>query len=76
MIAGTQGPKMIDVSPMNAAEAVLKPALDAGYGPKPALKWREDTVSYDQLMDRVMRAAGVVRAHGVAPEQRDLWRGG
>ena len=70
MTAGTQGPKMIDVSPMNAAEAVLKPALDAGYGPKPALKWREETVSYDQLMDRVMRAAGVVRTHGVEPEQR------
>jgi len=61
---------MAQPQPMNAADAVLKPALEAGYGAKPALKWREETVSYDQLAERVMRAAVVIRAQGVEPEQR------
>ncbi|MGH7003838.1 MAG: AMP-binding protein, partial [Alphaproteobacteria bacterium] len=61
---------MHDPQPMNAAEAVLKPALEAGYGTKPALKWREETFSYGELGDWVMRAAGLIRGHGVEPEQR------
>ena len=56
--------------PMNAADAVLQPALEAGYGAKPALKWRDETVSYDQLAERTLRAAAVIRAEGVEPEQR------
>ncbi|MCW5773406.1 MAG: AMP-binding protein, partial [Rhodospirillaceae bacterium] len=55
---------------LNAAAEVLQPALDAGFGAKPALKWRDEIVSYDRLRDRVMRAAAVIRAHGVEPEQR------
>lgn len=55
---------------MNAAAAVLQPALDAGHGDKPALKWRDETVSYARLHDHVARAAAVIRAHGVEPEQR------
>ena len=55
---------------MNAAEAVLRPALAAGHARKAALKWREDTVSYEQLHERVLRAAAVIRAHAVETEQR------
>lgn len=55
---------------MNAAEAVLRPALAAGHARKPALKWRDETVSYERLYDRVLRAAAVVKTHGVEPEQR------
>ena len=55
---------------MNAAEAVLRPALAAGHARKPALKWRDQTISYERLHDRVLRAASVVKAHGVEPEQR------
>src|SRR5690348_5077964 len=55
---------------MNAAEAVLRPALAAGNARKPALKWRDTTLSYEELYDRVLRAAAVVQGHGVEPEQR------
>jgi benzoate-CoA ligase len=55
---------------MNAAEAVLRPALAAGHARKIALRWREQTVGYEQLLDRVLRAAAAIRAHGVEPEQR------
>src|SRR5262245_37207849 len=56
--------------PMNAAEAVLRPALAAGHADEPALKWREETVGYAQLYERVLRAAAVIRAQGIEPEQR------
>jgi benzoate-CoA ligase family protein len=55
---------------LNAAEAVLAPALAAGGERDAALRWRETAVSYGTLADRVLRAAAVVRAHGVEPEQR------
>jgi benzoate-CoA ligase len=55
---------------MNAAEAVLQPARDAGHGARAALRWRDETVTYDELRERVLRAAGVIRAHDVEPEQR------
>lgn len=55
---------------MNAAEAVLRPALAAGHARKAALKWRSETVSYERLQDRVARAAAAIHAHGVEPEQR------
>lgn len=55
---------------MNAAEAVLRPALAAGHARKIALKWRNEAVSYERLHDGVLRAAAVIREHGVEPEQR------
>jgi benzoate-CoA ligase len=55
---------------MNAAEAVLRPALAAGHARKAALKWRGETVSYEQVYERALRAAAVVKAHGIEPEQR------
>lgn len=55
---------------MNAAEAVLRPALAAGHARKAALKWRDQTISYEQLYERVLRAAALLRAQGVEPEQR------
>lgn len=55
---------------MNAAEAVLRPALAAGHARKTALKWRDEAISYERLHDRVLRAGAVIEAQGVAPEQR------
>jgi 3-hydroxybenzoate/4-hydroxybenzoate---CoA ligase len=55
---------------MNAAEAVLRPALAAGHARKAALKWRDQTISYEQLHERVLCAAAMLRAQGVEPEQR------
>jgi benzoate-CoA ligase len=55
---------------VNAAEAVLRPALAAGHARKAALKWREETIVYEELYERMLRAAAVIKAHGVEAEQR------
>ena len=57
---------------MNAAEAVLGPALAMGRGAAPAILWRDRTYSYDQVQERVNRAGNALRALGVAPEDRVL----
>jgi benzoate-CoA ligase family protein len=57
---------------MNAAEAVLGPALAAGRGGAPALLWRDRTYTYNQVQAQVNRAGQALRAQGVEPENRVL----
>jgi benzoate-CoA ligase len=57
---------------MNAAEAVLAPALALGRGGAPAILWRDRTYTYDQVAAGVNRAGNALRALGVEPENRVL----
>lgn len=57
---------------MNAAEAVLAPALDKGYGPRPALIFRDQAISYEAVLTGINRAGNALRALGVEPEDRVL----
>ena len=55
---------------MNAADAVLMPAIDRGLGQRAALIWRDRVVSYDDLMARVCQAAHLFTARGLRPDDR------
>lgn len=57
---------------MNAADEILKPALERGYGPRPALLFGDKAVSYDALAAGVNRAGNAFRALGIEPEERVL----
>ena len=55
---------------MNAADAVLGPALVAGYGDSPALLWRDRAITYKTLDGEVNRAANLFAVLGLAPHAR------
>jgi benzoate-CoA ligase family protein len=57
---------------MNAAEAVLTPALESGHGSRPALVFHDHVLSYQAVAEAVNRAGNALREVGVAPEQRVL----
>lgn len=57
---------------MNAAEAVLAPALAAGRGAETALVWRRHSLSYEALAARVNRAGNALKSLGVGPDDRVL----
>jgi benzoate-CoA ligase len=57
---------------MNAAEALLAPALERGYGPRPAIIHRDRTFSYAEVEAGVNRAGNALRSLGVAAENRVL----
>lgn len=57
---------------INAADAILMPALGRGLGGKPALLWRDRAVTYSELHGRVGQAAHLFRAHGLEPDDRVL----
>jgi benzoate-CoA ligase family protein len=54
----------------NACEYLLDRRLAAGDGPRLALTGIGGDVTYAELHDRVLRAAGALRGLGLAPEQR------
>ncbi len=56
----------------NACEYLLDRRLDAGEGDRLALTGPGGELTYAQLHDRVLRAAGVLRGLGLQPEQRIL----
>lgn len=55
---------------MNAAEAVLGPALDQGLRDAPALIQGERRLTYGDVLSAVNRAGNGLRSVGVEPEQR------
>src|SRR5262245_40655415 len=56
----------------NACEYLLDRHVAAGQGDRIALVGAAGEVTYAQLLDRVKRAAGAMRALGLPPEQRLL----
>jgi benzoate-CoA ligase family protein len=54
----------------NACEYLLDRRVDAGDGNRLAITGPAGQLTYAQLLDRVQRAATVLAAHGLAPEQR------
>ena len=56
----------------NACEYLLDRRLDAGDGDRLALTGPAGELTYAQLHDRVLRAAGALRGLGLQPEQRVL----
>lgn len=57
---------------MNAADAVLSPAIAAGRGDEIALLHGEAALTYAELLDMVNRIGNGLRSHGVEPENRVL----
>jgi len=55
---------------MNAADAVLMPAIGMGLGQKTALLWRDRAISYSDLLARVCQAAHLFAARGLKPDDR------
>ena len=70
MSKARSGPKLHGT--MNAAEAVLVPARDKGYGPLPALIFHDEVITYDDVQRGINRAGNALRALGVEPEDRVL----
>ncbi|MBO3746079.1 benzoate-CoA ligase family protein [Streptosporangiaceae bacterium NEAU-GS5] len=58
--------------PFNAAAYLLDRHIERGDGDRLALTGVGGDLTYDQLHDRVLRAAGGLRAAGLLPEQRLL----
>jgi benzoate-CoA ligase family protein len=56
----------------NASQYLLDRRLDAGDGDRVALTGAAGELTYAQLHDRVLRAAGALRGLGLQPEQRVL----
>lgn len=63
---------MYDEAPLNAAQAILAPALAAGAERRPALIAPGETLSYGALEAGVARAAGLLAAEGLCRGERAL----
>jgi len=57
---------------MNAADVLLEPALSRGWAGRPALRFRDETVSYAELARNVGRAANALHAAGLGAGERVL----
>ncbi|MGH7905500.1 MAG: AMP-binding protein, partial [Candidatus Binataceae bacterium] len=57
---------------MNAAEAIIRPALDRGLDNQPALIAGSRTISYSELSAAINRAGNALKAAGVERENRVL----
>ncbi|HLI13424.1 MAG TPA: benzoate-CoA ligase family protein [Alphaproteobacteria bacterium] len=55
---------------MNAADAVLLPTIEKGFGHSPALVYRDRIIAYTEVLAGVNQAGHAFRALGVAPENR------
>ena len=55
---------------LNIAARLCDAALDAGWGERPAFRYRGVQVTYDEVRESVARFAGVLGALGVDAEQR------
>ncbi|HEY6336148.1 MAG TPA: benzoate-CoA ligase family protein [Alphaproteobacteria bacterium] len=57
---------------MNAAQSLLRPALEWGYGSHAALIFHDRTYSYDEVARAINRAGNALREFGIAPDDRVL----
>ncbi|MFI4986349.1 MAG: AMP-binding protein, partial [Alphaproteobacteria bacterium] len=55
---------------VNAAEALLAPALEAGHGTRPAIIFHDESLSYDAVSEGVNRAGNALLALGVGRHER------
>src|SRR5208282_2576074 len=57
---------------MNAAQSLLRPALEQGYGSHAALIFHDRTYSYDEVARAINRAGNALREFGIVPDDRVL----
>jgi benzoate-CoA ligase family protein len=56
--------------PFNACEYLLDRRVEAGDGSRVAIRCRGESITYDELLERVCRVGSGLRALGVRPEER------